>query len=169
MAKVTKMCFIAGGLGIVPLINMIEHLKNPKAATVIIGAKTREELIFVDRIKKTGVKLLMVTDDGSVGEKAFPHQLFEKLTKKEGFDQVLCCGPEIMMKAVLDIAVREKIPAQFSLERFMKCGIGICGSCALDPSGLLVCKDGPVFDSDALLGTEFGKYRRDASGSKMKI
>jgi dihydroorotate dehydrogenase electron transfer subunit len=167
--KGRKQCFIAGGLGIVPLINMIEHLKKPKDATVILGAKNKEELIFVDRIKKTGAKLFIVTDDGSAGEKAFPHEVFEELVEREGFDSAYCCGPEVMMKAVLDIALRERIPAQFSLERFMKCGIGICGSCALDPSGLLVCKDGPVFDSDALKDSEFGKYGRDASGSKKKI
>ena len=73
------------------------------------------------------------------------------------------------MREVLKIVQEKKIPAQFSLERYMKCGIGLCGSCALDPSGLLVCRDGPVFDAEKLKDTEFGKYRRDAAGSKQKI
>jgi len=51
----------------------------------------------------------------------------------------------------------------------MKCGFGICGSCVLDPLGLRVCVDGPVFDGALLLRTEFGKRRRNASGSKVTI
>jgi dihydroorotate dehydrogenase electron transfer subunit len=74
-----------------------------------------------------------------------------------------------MMREVLNIVREKKIPAQFSLERYMKCGIGLCGSCALDPPGLLVCKDGPVFDAEKIKDTEFGNYKRDASGSKVKI
>jgi len=163
-------CFVAGGLGIVPLISVIEDLKGArKKVTVILGAKTKEELLFIDRIKKAGAEILIATDDGSAGEKCFCHQLFAKTLTKRRFDSVLCCGPEIMMREVLGIVLREKIPAQFSLERYMKCGMGICGSCALDPSGLLVCRDGPVFSAEELAGTEFGRYRRDPAGSKTKV
>jgi|WetSurMetagenome_2_1015567.scaffolds.fasta_scaffold39840_3 dihydroorotate dehydrogenase electron transfer subunit len=163
-------CFVAGGLGIVPLICLIERLKGSgKKVTVILGAKTKEELVFAERVKKAGADLRIVTDDGSAGEKAFPHQLLAGLIKEKKIDQVYCCGPEVMMREVLKIALDKKIPAQFSLERYMKCGIGLCGSCALDPSGLLVCKDGPVFDAEKIKDTEFGKYRRDAAGSKIKI
>jgi dihydroorotate dehydrogenase electron transfer subunit len=163
-------CFVAGGLGIVPLIPLIESLKgSAKKATVIMGAKTRDELVFAARVKKAGADLRIVTDDGSAGEKAFPHQLLAGLIKEKKTDQLYCCGPEVMMREVLKISQENKIPAQFSLERYMKCGIGLCGSCALDPSGLLVCKDGPVFDAEIIKDTEFGKYRRDASGSKIKI
>jgi dihydroorotate dehydrogenase electron transfer subunit len=163
-------CFVAGGLGIVPLIPLIESMKgSAKKVTVILGAKTREELVFAQRVKKAGADLLVVTDDGSSGEKAFPHQLLEGLIKERKTDQVYCCGPEVMMREVLKTVLEKKIPAQFSLERYMKCGIGLCGSCALDPSGLLVCRDGPVFDADAIKATEFGKYRRDSAGSKIKI
>ncbi|MBN2251431.1 MAG: dihydroorotate dehydrogenase electron transfer subunit [Candidatus Altiarchaeota archaeon] len=163
-------CFISGGIGIVPLIPLIERLKGSgKSLTVITGAKTKEELLFIDRIKEAGADIHVATDDGSAGEKCFSHQLFEKILKTKSFDQILCCGPEIMMREVMDIALREKIRCQLSLERYMKCGIGVCGSCALDPSGLLVCRDGPVFDATALIDTEFGRYKRDAAGSRMKL
>lgn len=165
-----NICFVAGGVGIAPLIPVIEgEERRGRRYTVVFGAKTKEELFFIDRIKKSGAKLYVVTDDGSAGEKMFPHQCFEKLLGKNKFDQVLCCGPEVMMKEVLEIVLREKIPCQMSLERFMKCGIGLCGSCALDPRGELVCREGPVFDAERLAGTEFGLYRRDAAGSKIKI
>jgi dihydroorotate dehydrogenase electron transfer subunit len=51
----------------------------------------------------------------------------------------------------------------------MKCGVGVCGSCCIDPSGLRVCRDGPVFSGDLLLKSEFGHYMRDASGRKKNI
>ena len=163
-------CYVAGGLGIVPLIAMIESMKgSARKVTVILGAKTNEELVFAERVKKSGADLRIVTDDGSAGEKAFPHQVLTGVIKERKIDQVYCCGPEVMMREVLKIVQEKKIPAQFSLERYMKCGIGLCGSCALDPSGLLVCKDGPVFDAETIKDTEFGKYRRDAAGSKQKI
>jgi dihydroorotate dehydrogenase electron transfer subunit len=163
-------CFVAGGLGIVPLISLIESMKgSAKKVTVILGAKTREELVFAERAKKAGADLRIVTDDGSSGEKAYPHQVLAGLIKEKKTDQVYCCGPEAMMREVIKVVLEKKIPAQFSLERYMKCGIGLCGSCALDPSGLLVCRDGPVFDAETIKDTEFGKYRRDAAGSKLKI
>ncbi len=163
-------CFVAGGLGIVPMISMIEGMKGSgRKPTVILGAKTKDELIFAERIKKAGAALRIVTDDGSAGEKMFPNQVLALVIKEKKTDQVYCCGPEAMMREVLKIVLEKKIPAQFSLERYMKCGIGLCGSCALDPSGLLVCRDGPVFDADKIKDSEFGKYRRDAAGGKIKV
>jgi dihydroorotate dehydrogenase electron transfer subunit len=168
--KGNNICFIAGGVGIVPLIPVIEgEEKKNRQYTVILGGKMKKELFFTERIEKAGAELHIVTDDGSEGEKTFPNLLLEKLLDKNKYDQIMCCGPEIMMKSVLDIVVKRKIPAQFSLERYMKCGLGICGSCAMDPSGELVCKEGPVFDAEKLVESEFGKYKRDASGSKTKL
>lgn len=83
---------------------------------------------------------------------------------------MVSCGPEVLMKKLWDMAYKFKIPAQFSLERYMKCGIGLCGQCCVDDVGWRVCVEGPVFWSDELsLITEFGKYRRDASGWKQSI
>jgi dihydroorotate dehydrogenase electron transfer subunit len=168
--KGNNICFIAGGVGIVPLIPVIEGAERKnRQYTVILGGKTKKELFFTERIEKSGAELFIVTDDGSAGEKTYPNLLLEKLIEKNKYDQIMCCGPEIMMKSVLDIVVKRKIPAQFSLERYMKCGLGICGSCAIDPSGELVCREGPVFDSEKLIESEFGKYKRDAAGSKSKL
>jgi dihydroorotate dehydrogenase electron transfer subunit len=72
-----------------------------------------------------------------------------------------------MMFGLYELANKHKIAFQVSLERFMKCGCGICGTCALDPTGDLVCLEGPVFNSDQLSNiTEFGKYHRDSMGLK---
>ena len=59
--------------------------------------------------------------------------------------------------------------SQFSLQRYIKCGIGVCGSCCMDPRGLRVCSDGPVFSGEVLLKSEMGKYTRDASGRRMNL
>jgi len=165
--KGNEICIIAGGVGIAPLMPVLkECTKKRKKTTVILGAKTKNELLFVDRIKKTNAELIITTDDGSCGEKCFACDALEVLLKKERFDCVYTCGPESMMKKVADLCLREKIECQVNLERYMKCGIGICGQCVLDPSGLRVCKDGPVFNARRLADTEFGKYRRDASGAR---
>ncbi|MBU4342108.1 MAG: dihydroorotate dehydrogenase electron transfer subunit [Candidatus Altiarchaeota archaeon] len=160
-------CIIGGGVGLAPLMPIIERLG--KKATVIQGVKTKNDILFTDRIEKSGASLHIATDDGSHGEKCFCHELFEKILLEKEFGQVYCCGPEIMMSEVMKISLAKKIPCQLSLERWMKCGFGLCGSCSLDPSGLLVCKDGPVFTAEQLQGTEFGSYARDSAGSKINI
>jgi dihydroorotate dehydrogenase electron transfer subunit len=117
-----------------------------------MGAKTKSEVFFekVTRniIRGNNSSLLVCTDDGSYGIKGTTVTLMGKLVRDESFDCVYTCGPELMMKAVLDISNQNSIPVQASLERYMKCGIGICGSCCLDSS--LVCQDGTVFDGRQL-------------------
>ncbi|MDD5025898.1 MAG: hypothetical protein PHH13_00815 [Candidatus Peribacteraceae bacterium] len=88
--------------------------------------------------------------------------------KKSAFvDQIFACGPERMLKAVSDLSFEMKIPSQLSLERYMKCGFGLCGNCVVDPLGIRLCTDGPVVRNDiARKITEFGKYCRDDLGRK---
>ena len=115
--------------------------------------------------------MLLCTDDGSVGYQGFTTGKLEELLREDSeFDLIITCGPELMMKKVVEIGERYNIPVQVSLERYMKCGIGLCGQCALDEEGLCVCRDGPVFWGDRLKYiSEFGKYKRDESGSKVLI
>ncbi|HET7642186.1 MAG TPA: hypothetical protein VFK40_01650, partial [Nitrososphaeraceae archaeon] len=75
------------------------------------------------------------------------------------------CGPELMMRKIYDLSVIHSIPIQVSLERYMKCGIGICASCCINDK--LVCRDGTVFNENQLsMMLEFGKIYRDKSGRK---
>ena len=75
-----------------------------------------------------------------------------------------------MKYKIFQICQEYDIEFYASLERIMRCGCGLCGLCALDPLGLLVCKDGPIFDKDSLKQIEdFGKYKRDFTGKKVKI
>ncbi|HIE33598.1 MAG TPA: dihydroorotate dehydrogenase electron transfer subunit [Candidatus Altiarchaeales archaeon] len=165
--KGENLCVVGGGVGIAPLIPLIEIAKRDRSIILILGAKTESEHITIDRFKHRNIEIILTTDDGSCGEKGSPCDILPDLIEKEKFDQIYACGPEPMMKGILEISMSNKIPCQLSLERYIKCGIGICGQCSLDPSGLLVCKDGPVFDAKDLESTEFGNYKRDASGSKV--
>ncbi|MFW5898419.1 MAG: hypothetical protein ACOCT7_01035 [Candidatus Saliniplasma sp.] len=86
----------------------------------------------------------------------------------EDIDCVLTCGPEPMMQRTVKIASGKSIPIQASLERYMKCGLGLCDSCSID--GYQVCRDGPVFYDDELKKMkEFGKFERDKSGRKVRL
>ena len=78
----------------------------------------------------------------------------------------LLCGPEIFIEKTVSIFKKNRILGQASIERMMKCGIGICGSCCVDDTGDRVCVEGPVFKFDYIDKLkEFGKYKRDESGS----
>ena len=164
--KGKKICLVGGGYGIIPLALLAEKAKKKRVkVTSIIGAKTKNDLFFLNRLKKSS-KVMITTDDGSLGRKGFATDALEDVLKKEKFSCVYTCGPEIMMKKVFEICEENGIECQASLERYMKCGFGVCGSCCLDD--VLVCKDGPVFNSNQLRKlSEFGVFERDKSGSKV--
>ena len=166
-----KIILIGGGTGLVPLIRLLSTIKNNgMRITIIIGSKSKSEIFFTDLIErmlknnKTHT-ILVSTEDGSFGKKGYPVDIFRETLSEGGdnFDMVYTCGPELMMKKIFDIAVGKKIPLQASLERYMKCGIGICSSCCIND--MLVCYDGTIFDENQLHKlTEFGFKYRDKSG-----
>jgi dihydroorotate dehydrogenase electron transfer subunit len=150
------------------MIAAIEAFAQQGAKVVTaVGAKTADELLFVERANACG-EVHIATDDGSRGSQGFVPPLADKLLERLSFDQVLTCGPEKMMKAVVDVAAKRDVPVQASLERYMKCGIGICDACALDDK--LVCADGPVFTGEELLASEeFGRWRRAKDGRRVPV
>jgi len=158
--------FVGGGTGIAMLAPAVEQARKRKLkSNVIIGVKTKNDLFFEDRLRRFGATVLVSTDDGSKGYKGFASDLAKDILKKEKIDAVFTCGPEPMMKTLLSCC--RTIPFQASLERYMKCSIGICGQCCVG-NGLRVCLDGPIFDGKTLKKVEdFGVYRRDAAGRKI--
>jgi dihydroorotate dehydrogenase electron transfer subunit len=170
--KSGKIIIIGGGTGIAPLYFLIQRLKKVKSKlTVIIGAKTKNELLFLRKINlilNADDKLIITTDDGTYGLKGSASEVLNEVLKKERHDWAYTCGPELMMKKVLEATMKHKIPLQASLERYMKCGVGLCGSCMIGEHR--VCHDGPVFDGEVLSGIqEFGVSRRDASGRILPV
>ncbi len=160
--KGSNILLVAGGVGAAPLSPLAKKasLQGLKVTT-LLGAKTKEELVFRECFEAAG-NVMVATDDGTAGKHGYVTQLIDG---EKDYDQIYCCGPEIMMKKVLDKVQPEK--SQFSLHRYIKCGLGICGACCVD--GLRVCKEGPVFTGEVLKKSEFGLYRRNERGEKVKI
>jgi dihydroorotate dehydrogenase electron transfer subunit len=159
---------VGGGSGIVTVTPAVEFAsKEGYSVDVCIGATAKDELLFRRRLEKVA-EVQVSTDDGSEGYKGFVTGLVEEILGDKEYDQMICCGPEPMMKKLLDMAMAKRLHFQASLERYMKCALGICDSCAFGP--YLVCKDGPVFDGDRLINVDdFGRFRRTSSGEKVKL
>jgi dihydroorotate dehydrogenase electron transfer subunit len=174
-----KIFLIAGGIGIAPLKCLVNELNEKKLHfTIIQGAKIEKELMINNNLQKLNEDKshsIFCTDDGSYGLEGFASDIFNKILKDISVKEiskslVYTCGPESMMYKIFQTCERYHIQLQASLERVMRCGCGLCGLCALDPLGLLVCKDGPVFKSEILRKIDdFGKFKRDFTGRKIPL
>lgn len=165
--KEGKLLLVGGGTGLVPMMRLLTYVKSTDDVTVLIGAKSRDEVFFEDLanglLTNCTHKVIVSTDDGSYGEKGFVTDLVEKYLNQTKYDAVYVCGPEIMMYKTVQSAHSRGIFVQASLERMMKCGVGICGSCCVGED--LVCKDGTVFDGEHLSkNKEFGNSHRNKAG-----
>lgn len=164
-----KIAMVGGGFGSAPLYFTAFHAVQAGCEIdFIIGARREDLLIYRDRVEKLDATNLHVsTDDGSVGHKGYNVEILAELMEDKKYDSIMTCGPEVMMVAVAKLADQYDTPAQISLERYMKCGFGLCGQCVVDPTGDPVCKKGPVVSLDYVQQVEeFGKYHRDALGKK---
>ena len=161
-----KILLVGGGTGLVPLIRVIKSKKSQ--ITLLMGSRTKEEVFFENIKNIFDVDIIPVTEDGSYGEKGYVTDVLEKLLEENTYDAIYTCGPELMMYKVVKLANEKGIFVQASLERMMKCGVGICGSCCVGQD--LVCRDGTIFDGEYLLkNDEFGNYHRTKSGILEKI
>lgn len=152
---------VAGGCGLATVAPLKEMLPD---TPLIFGAKSASELFFLDRFP--GMQLC--TDDGSAGKRCFPTDLLRPYLERGEVDAVYTCGPEVMMRAVFGLCEEFAVECQACLERYMKCGFGVCGQCTCGDR--LVCLDGPVFLSDDLRRmTEFGKTARLKSGKTVTL
>lgn len=174
LTKKGSVLIVGGGTGLIPLAFLVEKLAEFHIKmTFLVGAKTESDLLFQRRIeslvRKTRGKMTVTTDDGSCGLRCMVTEPVEELLAKERFDMVYTCGPEPMMVKMLSLAEQYNLGLQASLERLMRCAMGICGSCVI--GGFRVCVDGPVFTKAQLrtVKDEFGRFRLDFDGRKMKI
>ncbi len=161
---------VGGGYGAVPLHFLATRAIERGIAThVAIGARTADELVYVERFRSLGIEVHLATDDGTAGFHGYVTDLANQLTNQPTNQPTLyACGPEPMLVALHRLCRQRGLPGQLSLERYMKCGFGVCGQCALD--GLLVCQDGPVFDVEQLDGLrDFGHAHRSAAGRRLPI
>lgn len=164
-----RVLLVGGGTGLVPLMRFILQAPDDLDITLLMGAKTSSEVFFKERatrIRPDKLDVIVTTDDGSSGISGNVADEAVRLFKNEKFDGVYTCGPELMMKRIVDEARNNDIFVQASIERVMKCGLGICGSCCMDSE--LVCSDGTVFDGEHLAtSTDFGHTYRAKSGQSI--
>lgn len=157
---------VGGGMGIAPLRMLAHWMENHDMEfRTVLGARTERELVFQDNFERMGAQF--ATDDGSYGVKGFVLPLAEKLCAAATFDVIYGCGPEALLVELKKLAERVGCDCQLSLERHMKCGIGVCGSCCADGSGICICREGPVLDKAQLdRVADFGLPHRDATGAR---
>ena len=142
---------IGGGIGIAPVYPIAEGMKKAGNHVVsIIGARTKELLIFEDKMSNVSDELYIATDDGSYGEKGFVPDILKKLVAKgEKFDLAVVIGPVPMMAVLSALTKEMNIPTIVSLNSLMVDGTGMCGACRVSIGGetKFTCVDGPEFDA----------------------
>jgi dihydroorotate dehydrogenase electron transfer subunit len=170
--KTGRILMIGGGTGIAPLLFLTKKIASKATKlTFVIGAKAKDELLFIDKLEKLCRKgnVVATTEDGSYGLKCLATTPLETLLVNEKFGMIYTCGPEKMIRKVFDQAEKHRIPLEASLERLMRCAIGLCGSCTIGK--YRVCADGPVFTSKQLreVKEELGCLKRDFDGRKIPV
>ncbi len=155
---------VAGGYGIAPLRHLYRSVSGEAELYVVAGAASEEELLFFDELNP----IYVATEDGSRGHRGDVIEPVLKVLDSEKIDRVYTAGPEKMIQGLYSICQKRGIAMEASLERVMKCGVGICGSCLID--GFRVCQDGPVADLQKLSELdEFGKWERSFSGKRESL
>lgn len=169
-----RILMVAGGTGTAPLLFLARKLVSEAMRIVFVqGANTRDELLFMAEIegalRKERMELVATTEDGSCGIKGLCTEPIEEILKKERFDIIYSCGPEQMILKTFSLAEKHGIPMEASLERLMRCAMGLCGSCII--GRYRVCRDGPVFSSRQLreMHKEFGISKRDFDGRTIPL
>lgn len=160
---------ICGGTGAIPLAYFSQFCSmRGISPTVLLGAKTKDEIIFEERFRESSKELFISTDDGSHGYKGLVTDLFDNVEIKPN-SLFYICGPEKMMAVASEKAIKytDADNIFLSLERYMKCGRGVCGSCEVN--GYRTCVDGPVFSYEQLAGGDLGRYSRTKSGMRKEL
>ena len=151
---------VAGGVGLAPLLWHAEVARAAGLTTELFyGGRTAEDLVLLDEIERAGCTVHLTTEDGSKGMKGRVTAALEarlQIGKLGPNPHVLTCGPNPMMRAVVELAHKAKLPSLVSVEGEMACGIGACLGCAVPltdgskPFGY-ACTDGPVFDASRIV------------------
>lgn len=159
-----ELLIIGGGVGTAAIMPAV----TATGADVIIAARSDRDVILDEVAGKHSGNVWIATDDGSRGFHGNAVQLMRERAAEKHYDCVVACGPEVMLWFTYKACQELGLECQLSLERYMKCGAGVCGCCVMDDSR--ICRDGPVFDSSKLAQlTEFGVSKRDECGRTVKF
>ena len=138
-----------GGLGVAPMLPIIQALKKAGNRVLsVMAGRSKDLIILEDKVRESSDEVIIMTDDGSYGEKGVVTVGIEKFIEQEHVDKVFAIGPPIMMKFSNLTAQKHNIPCEVSLNTIMVDGTGMCGACRLTIGGKtkFVCIDGPEFD-----------------------
>ncbi len=139
-----------GGVGVAPLLPIIRALKAAGNRVVsVLAGRTKELIILEDEVRASSDEVIVMTDDGSYGQKGLVTAGVEQVIKRERVDRVVTIGPAIMMKFVALLTKKYEIPTEASLNAIMVDGTGMCGACRVSVGGKtrFVCVEGPEFDA----------------------
>ncbi|WP_352422286.1 sulfide/dihydroorotate dehydrogenase-like FAD/NAD-binding protein [Proteiniphilum sp.] len=139
-----------GGVGIAPMLPIMRAMKEAGNRVVaVLAARTKELIILEGQVREHSDEVIIMTDDGSYGEKGLITAGVEKVIQREKVDLCVTIGPAIMMKFVSQLTKKYDIPTVASLNTIMVDGTGMCGACRVTVDGQtrFVCVDGPEFDA----------------------
>lgn len=139
-----------GGVGVAPLLPIVKAMKEADNRVVsILAARTSELIILEKEVAEYSDEVIIMTDDGSKGQKGLVTAGLEDVIAREKVDQVVAIGPAVMMKFVALTTRKYEIPTMVSLNTIMVDGTGMCGACRVTVDGKtkFVCIDGPEFDA----------------------
>ena len=138
-----------GGVGVAPMLPIVQALKAAGNRVVtVLAARTKELIILEKEMRSSSDEVIIMTDDGSYGDKGLVTEAIERVINREKVDKCFAIGPAIMMKFVCLLTQKYKIPTDVSLNTIMVDGTGMCGACRISVGGQtkFVCVDGPEFD-----------------------
>lgn len=144
---------VAGGSGVASLALLAKVARGlGHEVHAVVGARSAGRLMLIWRLAELGCRVTVATDDGSAGVRGDVVSAAEPWLSQRWADGVYACGPEAMLYALAERTAALGLPCWVSMERVMRCGIGVCGSCHCGER--LVCADGPVFPAEWLLEAE---------------
>lgn len=163
LVKNKKVGVVAGGVGVAPLLWLTKKLHaNGNQVTLFFGGRNEQDIVIEDQFEPYVSEMLVTTNDGSQGIKGLVTKPYEPLIQE--FNHIYACGPRRMLRAVSEIAIKNNISVDVSLDERMACGIGACLGCiinVIDDDGVEVqkrcCVEGPVFDGTKIVWETFCK------------
>ena len=138
-----------GGVGVAPMLPIIKALKEAGNRVIsVLAGRTKELIILEDEVRKHSDEVIIMTDDGSYGQKGVVTVGIEQVIQREKVDKCFAIGPAIMMKFCCLLTKKYEVPTDVSLNTIMVDGTGMCGACRISVGGKMkfVCVDGPEFD-----------------------
>lgn len=139
-----------GGVGVAPLLPIIKAMKAAGCRVVsVLAARSRDLIILEEEVRAHSDEVIIMTDDGSYGQKGLVTAGVEQVLQREPVDEVVTIGPAVMMKFVAALTRKYNVPTVASLNTIMVDGTGMCGACRVSVGGKMrfVCIDGPEFDA----------------------